>query len=395
MSVEIARRLLEGGLVGRPDVEVGLLQAVIRGVPFVQAFVEQRAGLEALLQRVLERSNFPTIRKVHAAAKLCAGLPVGMCERLLAVPVRQEAITKTVDIAAVDPFDAHVRQEFSFHLDAPVRILRAPLREVLAALDGLHTGGAFVPSVHEMLGLAADERDSNPPGPGAAVAATPDAPLPRLPSQPPIPLVRRHGPRLGATTAHGLGSAPPPAPAEQDERGEPVIGLTRPKTLSSEALTRSRLAEADLAQVEKQLAGASSPDEVVQLIVEHACPEGSSIVFSVKSTEFVARAASFEVNGLRDVALARARPSVLQAAVDSGHYLGTLPETLVHALLRALLADRLGAEVYVVPASIGQRPTLMLFVTGFERSFTATRRADRIAAAAGAALERLLLERKR
>lgn len=409
MSIETARRVLEGGWIPRAEVELSLLQAVIREIPLVQALYLQRAEWNGLLDQDLKKSSVPVIRRVHGKVELCADLPVGMCERLLAIPVRQEAITGTVDVAAVDPFDAHIQQEFSFHLDAPVRILRASLDEVTAALEGLHTGGAFTEGVQEMLGIERERTPTHgsdvPPGadsqarsPLASSASSSEPPGAQgLASQPPIPLVQRapRGPRLRGSTSPGVGGRRSTRTPGEDEQGQPVIDLTRPKQEASDALTRSRLREADLAQVERQLMSTKSPDEVVELLSEHACPEGSSIVFNVRPDGYVARSSSFEVRGLRDVDISRTRPNVFQAALESGHYLGKLPETLVHALLRDLLAERLGPEVYVAPVLVSGRATLMVLATGFERSFATTRRIDRLANAAGEALERLLIERKR
>lgn len=405
LSIETVRRLLEGGLVPRPEIEVALLQSVIREISLVQAIALQRGDWSALLDQELSRSNVQYIRRVHAKIELCRMLPMGMCERLLAVPVRQEAITRTVDVAAVDPFDSHVQQEFSYHLDAPVRILRASVADVMAALDGMHTGGAFAAGVSEVLG---DGRERTPAHGSEAPNENADAlepnaeapvpgPEPTNPSQPPIPLVQRssNAPRTQAATVPGVGLSTRPAVLEHDERGEPVIDLRRAKPEASDALTRSRLREADLVQVERQLAATKNPDEVVELLSEHSCPEGSSLVFSVKVDAFVARSASFEVQGLRDVSLAKSRPNVFQVTLESGHYLGKLPETLVHALIRDLLAERLGPEVYVAPVIVSGRATLMVLATGFERSFATTRRIDRLAVAAGDALERLLIERKK
>ena len=405
---------MDGGLVPRAEVEVSLLQSVIREISLVQAIAMQRGEYGALLEQELGRAPVPYVRRVHPKIELCTVLPVGMCDRLLAVPVRQEAITRTVDVAAVDPFDSHIQQEFSFHLDAPVRMLRASLADIAAALDGMHTGGAFAAGVSEMLGVpsrppSASEKTprhgSEPPPAGAELEPEPE--FPSNPSQPPIPLVQRASgaphtpsgaptaPRTQSATAPGVGPGGRQIVPGQDELGEPVIDLTRAKPEASEALTRSRLREADLVQVERQLAQTKSPDDVMELLVEHACPEGSTLAFSVKAEGYVARSASFEVQGLRDVSLPRSRPNVFQAALESGHYLGKLPETLVHALIRDLLAERLGPEVYVAPVLVTGRATLMLLSTGFERSFATTRRIDRLAAAAGDALERLLIERKR
>jgi len=410
------RRLLDGGLVPRAEVEVSLLQSVIREISLVQAVAMQRGEYGALLEQEFGRATVPYVRRVHPKIELCAVLPVGMCERLLAVPVRQEAITRTVDVAAVDPFDSHIQQEFSFHLDAPVRMLRASLADIAAALDGMHTGGAFAAGVSEMLGMPSrppsareqtPRHGSEPPPAGPELEPELEPEFSSKPSQPPIPLVQRASgsptpsgapavaPRTQSATAPGVGPGGRQNAPGQDERGEPVIDLTRAKPEASDALTRSRLREADLVQVERQLAQTKSPDDVMELLVEHACPEGSTLAFSVKADGYVARSASFEVQGLRDVSLPRSRPNVFQAALESGHYLGKLPETLVHALIRDLLAERLGPEVYVAPVLVTGRATLMLLSTGFERSFATTRRIDRLAAAAGDALERLLIERKR
>lgn len=396
LSIETVRRLLDGGLVPRAEVEVALLQSVIREISLVQAIAAQRGEWTALLEQELSRATLPFMRRVHPKIELCALLPAGMCERLLAVPVRQEAITRTVDVAAVDPFDSHIQQEFSFHLDAPVRMLRASLTDIVAALDGMHTGGAFVAGVSEMLGVQRERTPRHGSDPPPALLAEGEAeaePAPERPSAPP----RQSSavPRTAIGTTPGVGALRRPSLLDHDERGEPVIDLTRPKPEASEALTRSRLREADLVQVERQLAQTKSPDDVVELLVEHACPEGSTLVFSVKVDDYVARSASFEVQGLRDVSLPRSRPNVFQAALESGHYLGKLPETLVHALIRDLLAERLGPEVYVAPVLVTGRASLMLLSTGFERSFATTRRIDRLVTAAGDALERLVIERKR
>src|SRR5690606_30644217 len=127
--------------------------------------------------------------------------------------------------------------------------------------------------------------------------------------------------------------------------------------------------EADLAQVERQLTASKHPDEVLDLLKEHACPEGRAMVFGVKSREFVVRSASFEASGLGELSIQRSQVSVFRTALDVGHYLGSLPATAVHARLRDLLAYRTDAEVYVTVVLVSQRPTLLVLVAGFERSF--------------------------
>ena len=80
-------------------------------------------------------------------------MPAGLCERLAAVPVRRDVRSGRVDVAALDPLDPHIVEEFEFHLGSKVRVLRARPEALLPAL-----------------------------GPGTA---------PRAPSGPPLPLVRK------------------------------------------------------------------------------------------------------------------------------------------------------------------------------------------------------------
>jgi hypothetical protein len=375
-----------------------LLSATIRWAPFVQVLATQGKHVRALLDKFLAQANVPLLGSVRAKPDLCKALPVGMCERLLAVPVRQESITKTVDVAAVDPFDSHLKQEFSFHLDAPVRILRAPLSEVVSALEGLHTGGTFAPAVHEILNGEQEPEETA----AADLASSGDSALHpeqlTRPSHPPIPLVRlsERRPRTGSSTAPGVGETPgASAPLHHDERGEPVIDLKRTKPDQPQDVTRTRLEEAELAQVEKQLGRSKDAEEVVELLCEFLCPEGAALVFSVKSNQFIAKGSNLEVEALGDVVVDRTKATVFNSVLKTGHYLGSLPETEGHANVRRVLAGRLGPEVYTAAVLVSGRATLVLLVTDFDRSFSITRRVDRLAAMAGEALERIVLERKR
>jgi hypothetical protein len=266
--------------------------------------------------------------------------------------MRQDPITKTVDVAAVDPYDQHLVHELSFHLGVPIRIVRAPLAAIASALEVLE-----------------QENLSN----SSAADGT---------SQAPLPLVRKvNGPRSST------------AEAESDEAEDDVVlDLTRSKPHG--AASKAPLQRLELAAIQSEIEAATTAAEVAELCAAHACPEGSSLVFAAKKHEFAALAASFEVTGLSDLALARDRPTILKTAVESGNYLGPLPETLVHALMRDLLTTRMGNEIYAVPASVNARPTLVIVITGFERAFTATRHADQVAAAASAALERIVKKNK-
>ena len=78
MSIETVRRLLDGGLVPRAEVEVALLQSVIREISLVQAIAAQRGEWTALLEQELSRAAVPLVRRVHPKIELCALLPVAL-----------------------------------------------------------------------------------------------------------------------------------------------------------------------------------------------------------------------------------------------------------------------------------------------------------------------------
>ncbi|MBF5066946.1 hypothetical protein G6O45_27430, partial [Salmonella enterica subsp. enterica serovar Istanbul] len=82
----------------------------------------------------LARSEAPYLRQVVPLAELVDRLPPGLCARLLALPVRRDAITGTVDVVVADAGDPHPGSEIAFHLGAPVRLVRASPAAIEKAL---------------------------------------------------------------------------------------------------------------------------------------------------------------------------------------------------------------------------------------------------------------------
>ncbi len=422
VSLDLPIRLLRSGVVPEADVEAALLDSMQRGVAFPLAFAERGPVLAQLLERELARSSTPVIRTVRAVPELVALLPIGLCSHLLAVPVRQDARTSTVDVAVVDPLDDHVAAEFVFHLGAPVRILRAPLAELLAALENLPDmpiAPQVVPAPRTvpregtpafgMRAVASDGRKRTRTQPRGLSKSEPPprAPESRPPeargSEPPIPLVRRsisngRWPRRGKTNP-GVGEAATPAiEVMQDEAGDPVIGLFRSKAPppnddvpESDASLR---AQDDFGLSLIALAEADSPDAVARRLV------GGMATVAQRVVVLATRGASYDgrtgnvasPQRIRALRIPAASTSVLSQAVEAGFYLGPLPLTPVHAELFELLGD--SSEIYVVPVIVSGRSVLMVVAAGFASSFEATGRADRLAKAAGEALE-LILRRKK
>ena len=135
MSIELGRRLIASGAITHEQLKPALMMLASERVPLVHALLVQGAISIALLNQELAQLDHPTLNSVVVHEALFARLPPNICRTLLAVPVRIDPLTSTVDIAAVDPSDPHVATEFSFHLDLPVRLLRAQLQTIEAALD--------------------------------------------------------------------------------------------------------------------------------------------------------------------------------------------------------------------------------------------------------------------
>lgn len=127
MTDELTKALLEEDVASQRALAEALHASVVRRIPLVRALVETGAVSAEALARVLARSDAPVVQRVVPVPELVAALPPGACERLQVVPVRRDAITGTVDVAMADPADAHAIAEITFHLRAPVRVLRAPL----------------------------------------------------------------------------------------------------------------------------------------------------------------------------------------------------------------------------------------------------------------------------
>jgi len=389
VTVELARRLIESG-VPLADIEAALLLVVERGLPLPEALAERDPRLLARVEQELSRSELPSVLTVRASPELYGRLPVGMCRRLLAVPVHVDPRTGRVDVAAVEPLDPHIAQEFTYHLDQPVRVLQASHEAVKAALDRLQQGSKV---------------SILPPGKPGKVTdrglGSSDAPIPlvrrsMLPQRAPsaVPPSRSVPPSSAVPEAEGVAlswrSKPPPTDLVRGaelERRAAAAKLPEPAAVREETPVSTR----------ELLEQASSPEAVLELLRDCLAP-AASVVFAVKNASFDGRVASPGVEARRSakqISLLSHQPSVLETAVKSGFYLGPIPNTPNHRELRDALPPDAVHEVYVTTVSVSDRPSLIWLIAGFERSLDLTRRADEIALVAGRALARILRERKR
>lgn len=393
MTVELARRLIESG-VPLADIEAALLSVVERGLPLSEALAQQDPGLLTRVDQELNRSELPSVLTVRASPELFARLPEGMCRRLLAVPVHVDPRTGRVDVAAVEPLDPHIAQEFAYQLDQPVRVLHASREAVGGALDKLQQRAKV---------------SVLPPG-RAAEALGSDAPIPLVKldsgarSDAPIPLVRR------SMLPVRPGRSVPPAALPEDE-GVAASWRSRPPPVDLVVGARAEPAPVPPARIEparrsslpplptvrERLEQATTPEAVLDLLRDALAP-APSIIFAIKSASFEGRVASAVVESHtppKQLSLLSHQPSVLETAVKSGFYLGPIPNTPNHRELRDALPPDAANEVYVTVITVSDRPSLVWLIAGFEQSLDLTRRADEVALAAGRALARILRDRKR
>lgn len=231
MPEELTKALLLEEAASQKGIAEALFVSVTDGIALVQALTETRAISPEVLARYLARSEAPFLRHVAPLVEVLDRLPPGLCARLLALPVRRDAITGTIDVVVADPGDEHPGQEIAYHLGAPVRLVRAAPAAIEEALRRL--------------------RRSQAPAPGAPVPGShaPAAPVFHAPVAPPPGVDPRDDerifdsrPRAAPAGSFRGGTLPPPAPAM-------TLGSHGPPgpfdAMTSEALRPSRLPAAE------------------------------------------------------------------------------------------------------------------------------------------------------
>ena len=394
MTVELARRLIESG-VPLADIEAALLLVVERGLSLTEALAERDSGLLSRVEQELSRSELPSVLTVRASPELYGRLPAGMCRRLLAVPVHVDPRTGRVDVAAAEPLDPHIAQEFAFHLDQPVRVLHASHEAVMGALERLQRGTKV---------------SVLPPGRLVDEPLGSDAPIPLVKldsgvrSDAPIPLVRRSMLPARPSALPAPRSVPPTSVVPEAE-GVALSWRSKPPPvdLVAGAAQLDARAVGDLPRRRPPRRRAScskkppspKPCSSCFVIAWRRRRQSCSRSRMRASTVAWLPPTSSSASSAKHISLLSHQPSVLETAVKSGFYLGPIPNTPNHRELRDALPPDAVNEVYVTVVTVSDRPSLVWLIAGFEQSLDLTRRADELALAAGRALARILRDRKR
>jgi hypothetical protein len=387
VSLDLARTLVLTEAVPWASVAQALFVSAMRDVPFVRALLDTEAITLERLEQELARAGAPACDAVTVDPSLADGLPRGLCGRLFGVPLRKDA-GGTVDVALADARDAHAAREFSHHLRAPVRVLRAPfakIEEAVSRLPGARKEEAFVEStlvsVRAPDGIPRDpasERTSVPAkapstaasseGTGASVApasASPSgAPLPlvvRATEQPILPLVRR---------------------AEE----QPVIELRSPY---SRHPGRAFIESAAVAAMRS----AHTRDEILRLLLEGTSEYAKRVVlFAVRKDAFTGLLCTPTMGDearIREVRVPAEGASIFANVASGGTYLGALYHAEAHKPLLALL-PRVADTVAVTAVRLRGRPLVIMLVEGMTNAVQDVRLIEELARAAGEAFARVL-----
>lgn len=412
MSVELACRLLENKVLQRAEVAASLLDASLRRIAFVQSIVERIPGASVLLESEFSRWPGRVQSSVRVNQELVRLLPDGMCERLLALPLKAREGIEAVELAVVDPFDSHALAEFEFVLSAAITPVRVAYSVLVAALGAV--AAARQPSFDVQLEVAEDEtpafgtrmiRGVRPESmrPTAPVRprrgfTLPSIEAPERTSEPPIPLVRTTLAPGRMRTGFPVERTPLPSRLPRDS--EPILRLVRqkpsattrrvsipvpPKPASEPPAVDEPLNALDAAQTPRKLI------ELLRDALRRAAP--CQAFFSVRGRRFVLEWAS-GVENVGEISLTSEQEAMFDKACTAGYWLGPLPGDGSVRGLGAALGLRTREEIYIAPISIGLKVALLVVVARFEDAFTATRWVDSVAVRAGQVLERIARSRK-
>lgn len=431
VSLDLGRRLLATGAIHAGELRRALFDAATTERPFLRALIEASATARTLLERPLEDGDHPVVRAVVPHPDLVAALPPGLAYRLLAVPLRRDPRTGTIDLAVVDPADAHVTAEVSFHLGAPVRAIAAPLSEIERALF-LVDARPRPPAERK---FRTDEYEAAPPPPPPPEESRP-APTVAPPSdEVAVPLVRRARPSLAMPAVQ---PPPPPRPSQAPPERESVMPLSRIRaTLAPPTTTPfEHRSEPPVQMVVDFSAAARKEQEEAMASTRRGTPDPARLPLEARRPPFASLTPVLEridvaadrdallealVRGLATTATCAAilaprrgkyvgvaaggalDPEVVRGSfvsphgsmaevVGRGERLGALDPVLDRELIQALDLSRWGGAIHVLlhVAYVADRPALILVAFGMGDVLEASRRARVLSTAASAALSRLL-----
>jgi hypothetical protein len=330
LSAELARRLIHSG-AAPAQVEAALFEAVSRGVSLTQTVNDLYPELVELLERALDRADFPAIHSVRPLTDLVRSLPPGLCERLLALPVHRDARGERIDVAAVDVLDAHVASEFAFLVELNEADLIGTQLDVASGATQIRLSDSDF------------QRDDD------------------LGNEPVLSLRR-----------------PKPFAAAAPEAAGP------PWALEFEAAVADLETAESPEQVVAGLCEGLRPVRVLVFAIRNTS-------FEVRGGSFSLGAPA----ELRALSVPSGNGSLLDATARVGFYFGPFAQLAALTELEGRWGVAPGGDCYARAVNVSERASLIVLMAGFSESTEATRRADVLSRSAGAALERIVRARKK
>jgi hypothetical protein len=425
MTFALARSLLLADAVTPDALAEALLVSATRGTSLVRALLVTRAIDPLRLEQQLEKGEAPYMRHIAPVMSLVKQLPPGLCERLLALPVRRDARTGTVDIAVVDARDPHGVEEIAHWLKAPVRMVRTSLVSMEGALRRMQSkpevgvrplaAPIWVPSATEVpkelsqtptYGSPAldeaeletievdeddedddddDDFDAKPTNVMDVAAAAANIPfaLTRK-SLAPISIVEIGEPAI-----------------EREVHTDPILDLRRRKSASSPVAPNAPSPPfADPTSVFEALDQATDRDSILELLVAGTRAVARRVaVLALKRDSLFGWTCSPELGEtsvLRAARLRIAMSSLFSKALEAqSAILARIPKDAAHAPLLAAMKSPPTGEVALVAVRVEGKAVALLLADELGDTLVATRRMEDVARAGGEALARLLRERRR
>jgi hypothetical protein len=423
----LARTLLLADAVTHDGLAQAMLASARSGGSFVSALVATGAVDGSRLAQHLERGDAPYMHQVAPVAALVESLPAGLCERLLALPVRRDPLTGTVDIAVVDARDPHPVEEIAYWLNAPVRMVHTSLGAMQAALQRLSAKPergvrSLAPPIwHPELGTrpgyvdpapatetlghqppSAAERPQTGPWAPESVPQTPRYGRAHLPSEPvdePVDIIELGPPAIERS---GVRGAERPAPLTvrgpfPETDTEPSAGPTvRGPYPDPSADAEREPADPPGAQA---IRGADDRDAILDALVAGVRLVARRVgVFGLRRDGIVGWTCSPELaerGAFRSLRWPPSARTVVRAALTTrGVSLVLVPADAVHAALAALLGPPTPHEVALAGVLVEGKGVAVVLADDIDDALVATERLQTLAGLAGESLEALLRERR-
>jgi Type II secretion system (T2SS), protein E, N-terminal domain len=405
VTFELARALLNAEIITPVPLARALYTVATEGVPLTRALLALGVVKEDRLEDELARIDVPTIHHVVPVPELLEQLPAGLCSRLLALPIRRDPRTGTVDVAVVDARDPHAANEIGFFLQAPVRVVRTTLQVLEAALD--HTGAPMSNRAEALAPPMGSPANANQgPAKKARLEIQPSSyPPPRHPSvEIPIPLMKRNPLPVIEMEAE----EDSPLTVEDDVVLElrprrPPVGdhdarqFASPKRMPSVAPLAQQPTPAnpfpDSSSVLAAIRSATSRDEILAslLLGIRSVARKAGLLVAKKDSlvGWMCNAELGDISALREVKISLASPSIFATSAAGRTYLGPIYRDRVSAPLLDVMGST-SRDIALTPVRVLGKTAVLVIADELGDTMLGTKAMEDLSKAAGEALARIV-----